>query len=141
MHRSNKDVLGICTAAPCATEKYIAKKWLCPQSTECFPLDFAYTGYYNTSGSLNNETTNGNFWSRTVNDSSNAYNLNFNSSNVNPQNNGNRGNGRSLRCTAKFFPAPDHRGILVLPPEMIYIRNREFDRRPILVCRVDRIFR
>ena len=65
------------------------------------PLDFAYTGYYNTSGSLNNETTNGNFWSRTVNDSSNAYNLNFNSSNVNPQNNGNRGTGRSLRCTAK----------------------------------------
>ena len=101
MHRSNKDVLGICTAAPCATEKYIAKKWLCPQSTECFPLDFASTGYYNTSGSLNNETTNGHFWSRTVGGSSNAYVLHFSSSSVDPQLYGARGYGRSLRCTAK----------------------------------------
>ena len=65
------------------------------------PLDFAYTGYYFTSGSLSSETTSGYFWSRTVRDSSYAYGLYFNSSNVSPQGSGSRGYGRSLRCTAK----------------------------------------
>ena len=65
------------------------------------PLDFAYTGYYNTSGSLYGETTYGDFWSRTVYDSSVAYYLYFRSSSVSPQDLGVRGNGRSLRCTAK----------------------------------------
>ena len=65
------------------------------------PLDFAYTGYYSTSGSLSNETTYGYFWSRTVNGSSDAYLLYFRSSNVNPQSTSFRGNGFPLRCTAK----------------------------------------
>ena len=63
------------------------------------PLDFVYTGNYNyNNGSLNNEGSNGNYWSRTANSGTNAYNLNFNSSNVNPQNNLNRGYGFALRC-------------------------------------------
>lgn len=65
------------------------------------PLDFAYAGYYFTSGSLYSETTSGVFWSRTAYDSSDAYNLFFRSSNVYPQDFGSRGYGRPLRCTAK----------------------------------------
>ncbi len=65
------------------------------------PLDFAYTGYYSTSGSLVDETTVGYFWSRTADDSSFAYLLGFYSSYVYPQVSGGRGYGRSLRCTAK----------------------------------------
>ena len=65
------------------------------------PLDFAYAGYYRTSGSLGGETTYGDFWSRTVGGSSNAYVLHFSSSSVDPQLYGARGYGRSLRCTAK----------------------------------------
>ena len=65
------------------------------------PLGFAYTGYYYTSGSLRVETTLGYFWSRTAFGSSLAYYLYFRSSSVSPQDLGVRGNGRSLRCTAK----------------------------------------
>ena len=65
------------------------------------PLDFAYTGYYHTSGSLHLETTWGNYWSRTVNDSSYAYRLYFASSNVDPQLSNIRGTGNPLRCTVK----------------------------------------
>ena len=65
------------------------------------PLDFAYTGYYNTSGSLYYETTYGEYWSRTGYISSNAYYLYFGSGIVDPQVYGTRGFGRSLRCTAK----------------------------------------
>ena len=65
------------------------------------PLNFAYTGYYNTSGSLNSATTYGYFWSRTAYSSSVAYLLYFYSSVVNPQYNYARGTGRPLRCTAK----------------------------------------
>lgn len=50
-------------------------------------------------GNLNNAGTNGNYWSSTLNsdNTDNAYNLNFNSGNVNPQNNNNRYNGFSVR--------------------------------------------
>lgn len=48
--------------------------------------------------SLNNRGTNGNYWSSTFNNASNAYNLNFNSGNVNPQNNNNRWNGLTVRA-------------------------------------------
>ena len=65
------------------------------------PLNFAYTGYYSTSGSLSPEATGGNFWSRTAHDSTDAYYLDFNYSSVNPQHYATRGTGRPLRCTAK----------------------------------------
>lgn len=51
----------------------------------------------NNSGALNNVGSNGNYWSASPN-SSNGYNLNFNSSNVNPSNNNNRANGFAVRC-------------------------------------------
>ena len=65
------------------------------------PLDFAYTGYYNTSGSLYGETTYGSFWSRTAYSSTYAYYLGFTIGIVNPQNFNTRGSGNPLRCTAK----------------------------------------
>ena len=59
---------------------------------------FPLAGYRNQSdGSLNNRGSNGNYWSSSPN-GSNAYNLNFNSSNVNPANNNNRANGLTVRC-------------------------------------------
>ena len=50
----------------------------------------------NSSGSLFNVGSNGNYWSSTVS-GSNARNLNFNSSNAN-MNSNNRANGNSVRC-------------------------------------------
>jgi len=47
--------------------------------------------------SLNNQGTNGNYWSSSPN-GTNGYNMNFNSSNINPSNNNNRANGFSVRC-------------------------------------------
>ena len=47
--------------------------------------------------SVNNVGSNGNYWSSSPNSTDNAYNLNFNSGNVNPANNNNRNNGFSVR--------------------------------------------
>ncbi|MBQ6729825.1 MAG: hypothetical protein IJQ83_06805 [Bacteroidales bacterium] len=46
--------------------------------------------------SVNNVGSNGNYWSASYNNSNNAYNVNFNDSNLNPQNN-NRYNGFAVR--------------------------------------------
>lgn len=51
----------------------------------------------NSSAALNNQGSNGNYWSSSPN-GANAYNLNFNASSVNPANNNNRANGFSVRC-------------------------------------------
>ena len=48
--------------------------------------------------SLNGRGSNGNYWSSSYNSATNAYNLNFNSSEVNPQNNNNRRNGFMVRA-------------------------------------------
>ena len=59
---------------------------------------FVYSGNVNGT-SINNCSSNGNYWSSTANNSNNAYNMNFNSSNVNPgTNNNNKYNGRVARC-------------------------------------------
>lgn len=58
---------------------------------------FPASGNYNGT-SLNNRGTNGNYWSASWNSQTNAYNLNFNSSSVNPQNNNNRRNGLTVRA-------------------------------------------
>ena len=61
---------------------------------------FVYSGNWNDS-SANNRGNNGNYWSSTANNTNNAYNLNFNSDNVNPgTNNNNKNNGNSVRCVA-----------------------------------------
>lgn len=63
------------------------------------PLAFVYTGNYSySSGSLNNEGSNGRYWSRTANSGTDAYNLYFGSSIVYPRNVNSRGNGFALRC-------------------------------------------
>ena len=51
----------------------------------------------NSSAGLNNQGSNGNYWSSSPN-GTNAFNLNFNSGGVNPTNNNNRANGFSVRC-------------------------------------------
>lgn len=61
-------------------------------------LAFVRRGYVNlNNGYVDNVGSNGYNWSRTSKSSTNAYNLNFNTSNVNPSNNNNRYNGRPLR--------------------------------------------
>jgi hypothetical protein len=50
-----------------------------------------------SSGSLNNQGGNGNYWSSSPS-GTNAFNLNFNSTGVNPANTNNRANGFSVRC-------------------------------------------
>jgi hypothetical protein len=55
-------------------------------------------GYRNRAdGSLSSRGSNGNYWSSSSN-GINAYNLNFNSTSVNPANNNNRANGLTVRC-------------------------------------------
>ncbi|MBQ3468206.1 hypothetical protein IJH19_01560 [Candidatus Saccharibacteria bacterium] len=49
---------------------------------------------------MNNVGTNGNYWSSSVYNTNNSYNLNFNTTNVNPQNNNNKNNGFAVRCIA-----------------------------------------
>ena len=61
---------------------------------------FLLSGNYNTGGA-NNLGSNGNYWSRTANSAQNAYNLNMNTSSVNPANNNNKYNGFTVRCLAK----------------------------------------
>jgi uncharacterized protein (TIGR02145 family) len=55
----------------------------------------------NSNGSLNNVGTNGNYWSNTVS-STNARNLNFNSSNANMYTNY-RAFGFSVRCLKDYL--------------------------------------
>ncbi|MBR3386208.1 hypothetical protein IKG68_01400 [Candidatus Saccharibacteria bacterium] len=56
--------------------------------------------YTNGTTTLYNAGRNGNYWSGTTYSADNSYNLNFRSSNVNPANGNNRGNGNSVRCYA-----------------------------------------
>ena len=66
------------------------------------PFSFAYTGRYNyLYRSLEYEGSSGNYWSRTIKDSSTAYNLGFGSDLVDPQSNHKRGYGLAIRCLAK----------------------------------------
>ena len=58
---------------------------------------FPASGNYNGT-TLNNRGSNGNYWSSSFISATNAYNLNFNSSNVNPANNNNRRYGFSVRA-------------------------------------------
>jgi len=55
-------------------------------------------GYRNNDGNFNNQSNNGNWWSATENDATNAWNrnLNYNNENLN-RNNNNKGCGFSVR--------------------------------------------
>ena len=64
------------------------------------PLYFVYGGLWY--GSSSGVGSRGYYWSSVVNDSNNAYDLNFDANgNLNPQNNDNRDNGNSVRCVAR----------------------------------------
>ena len=66
------------------------------------PLDFVYTGFYaGSAGLLGSEGSGGYYWSRTAYSGTNAYNLDFNSSNVYPQGINGRGYGFALRCVGR----------------------------------------
>ena len=59
---------------------------------------------------LENVGQNGNYWSSSLNDSDNAWNLNFNDGNQNTNNN-NRNNGfsvRAVRCSNCLMLFPAH---------------------------------
>ena len=73
---------------------------LCVLAASCLRVVFARSGNVN-GGTLYNAGSNGNYWSSTVNSDANARNLNFNATNVNPENNNNRYNGFSVRCVAR----------------------------------------
>ena len=94
------------------------------------PYLIVYSGRYNDSSASNRGSSSGNgrYWSSTVNtsNSNNAYNLNFNSSSVNPgTNNNNKYNGYAVRCVAGEIPAV-LRVFYSLPPtlELIWPANR-----------------
>jgi uncharacterized protein (TIGR02145 family) len=57
-----------------------------------------YSGNFNPGNGLNNQSTNGYYWSATANSATNGYNLNFSTSTVNPANNTNKYNGFAVRC-------------------------------------------
>ncbi|MBQ8984474.1 InlB B-repeat-containing protein, partial [Candidatus Saccharibacteria bacterium] len=70
-------------------------------SLQSFPLEFTLSGYVN-SGSQYGAGSSGYYWSASPDTSSayNAYYLYFGSSSINPQLNGNKYNGRSVRCVS-----------------------------------------
>ena len=67
-------------------------------------LEFPAVGNRNTdsAGTLNNNGTNGYYWSSVQSSSNNAHNMNFNSSSVN-MNTNNKQNGFSVRCVRREF--------------------------------------
>ena len=69
---------------------------------DILPLSFLRSGYYGWSnGARNNRGSYGYCWGSRAASGTNAYNLNFNLNNFNPQNNNNKGNGFSVRCVAR----------------------------------------
>ena len=54
---------------------------------------------------MNNERNNGYYWSASPYNTTNGYNLNFNSTNANPQCNSQRGFGFPVRCVQEFATA------------------------------------
>ena len=65
------------------------------------PMSFLHAGYHTTTGtSVSSRGSLGNYWSKSSSSTTNAYNLNFNSSNVNPRNNNTKANGLTVRCVA-----------------------------------------
>ena len=70
-------------------------------------LEFPAVGYRdnNSTGTLNNAGTNGNYWSSVQNNTNEAYRMNFNSSGMNTNNNDKR-NGFSVRCVRQRIYDP-----------------------------------
>ena len=73
-----------------------------PAKMRSRPLDFTLAGnYLYDVGRVYNTDGYGYYWSSTVYSSYDAYNLDFNSSGVDPQNWYNKASGLSVRCMAR----------------------------------------
>lgn len=72
------------------------------------PLSLVRAGYYNYgNGGLGGRGTEGDYWESKAHPTATyAYILNFNSTNLDPQNNGTKGNGRSIHCLDCFLFSP-----------------------------------
>lgn len=63
-------------------------------------------GNRNNNGTFNNLGNNGNWWSSTENNTSNAWNRNMNYNNSNVNRNNNKQNGFSVRCVRDLKASP-----------------------------------
>jgi uncharacterized protein (TIGR02145 family) len=75
-------------------------------------------GNRNNNGTFNNVGNNGNWWSSTENNTTNAWNrnLNYNNGNIN-RNNNNKQNGFSVRCLRDLMetgPLSESTGFIIL---------------------------
>ena len=69
-------------------------------NTKSYPFSYVFSGYYSlNTGRLYVQEMNGYYWSSTVVNSTNAYNLNMWSSGIQLANTPNKANGSTLRCT------------------------------------------
>ena len=87
------NTLGIC---------FLHEELVYIQSSDCYDFRAGAAGNRGTNGIVYNVGRNGNYWSSTPN-GANAYNLNINSSGVNPSNSNNRSNGFLVRCVAELL--------------------------------------
>jgi retron-type reverse transcriptase len=84
-------------------------------------------GNRNTDGSFNNLGSNGNWWTATENDASNAWNRNMNSGNTNVnENNNNKSNGFSVRCLQDWSGGGRH---FAASPLFLELRKAYLDAR------------
>ena len=92
------------------------------------PLFFVRSGLLNPNGpGLSTTGYQAYYWSSTPHSNgTNAYNLNFNNSGVNPSNNNDRLNGFSLRCLARALPifTPHQTASLALPVFSVISQNQ-----------------
>ena len=84
---------------------FCRRDWVVAGDNRVADIFFPAAGNYNGT-SLNNRGTNGNYWSSTWNSETNARNMNFNSTGVNPQNNNNRRYGFTVRAVQHL---PEHK--------------------------------
>lgn len=85
------------TTAQGSTTSYVAPAATSFNNLRASGPHWSRAGYIE-GGSRSNRGIQGYYWSRTTNNSSTAYNGDFNSSRINPRNYGSRERGRSVRC-------------------------------------------
>jgi len=91
------------SAFSCAHKAFRMPYWLWTLSS----LVFLPAAGYRSGTTVNNVGLNGNYWSSSpYSTATHAYNVNFNSGGVNPQNNNNRFNGFSVRLARVSFRLP-----------------------------------
>lgn len=115
----------------CLGGLFLFSPGVCKRS-DCYSFWFPAAGRrMNNSGSFNNVTSNGFYWSSSPNSSgsNNGGNLNFNSSGgINPQNNYKRSYGLSVRCVSEFIRKMS--AVLIL---MLYLWAPAFPSRPFFI--------